>query len=105
MSKIGNARLAACAGLALGILSGCVEAPPSGVVYVETAPPPARVEVIATAPSAEHVWIPGHYTWSGHAYAWTAGHYEVRPRHGVKWVPGHWAKYRGKWYWREGHWS
>jgi hypothetical protein len=102
----GVAALLACAAISsLGLLSGCVAGPPPrGVVYVESAPPPDQIEVIGVAPSVEHVWIPGHYNWSGSAYVWVSGRWEVRPHHGARWVRGRWRRHERRWYWVEGHW-
>ncbi len=89
----------------LGLVTGCAEAPPArGVVYVDVAPPVEQIEVVGVAPSGEHVWIRGHYSWSGSAYVWLPGRWEVRPRVRARWVPGGWRRYHRRWYWVEGHW-
>jgi hypothetical protein len=80
--------------------------PPPGVVYVRSAPPSEVVEVVPAQPSAEHVWIRGHYRWDGvaAAYVWVPGHWQQRPAGYTRWVPGHWYERNGAWYWVEGHW-
>jgi hypothetical protein len=80
--------------------------PPPGVVYVRSAPPSEVVEVVPAQPSAEHVWIRGHYRWDGvaAAYVWVPGHWQQRPAGYKRWVPGHWYERNGAWYWVEGHW-
>lgn len=46
--------------------------------------PRARVDVIPAAPSARHVWIPGHYVRRGRNYIWVNGFYRaIRPGHRV----------------------
>lgn len=87
-------------------LAACV--PPSriglGVVYVDEAPPPARVEVISAPPGREFVWIAGYWTWNDE-YVWMPGHWAHPPRRNLHWAPGRW--HRGKhhqWYWEPGHW-
>jgi len=87
------------------LLVGCVgPAPVHGAVYVDVAPPADQIEVVGVAPSGQHVWIAGHYSWDGHRYVWAGGHWEVRPRERARWVPGRWRRYHGRWYWTEGHW-
>ena len=77
----------------------------AGEVIVTETPPPVRTEVITTAPSASHVWVPGYWTYRDKHWDWMEGHWEVRPRMGAQWVPGHWDQtYRG-WVWTPGHWS
>ena len=98
------ALLFSCAAGSLGLPTGCAEAPPSGAVYVDVAPPPDQIEVIGVAPSVEHTWIPGHYTWNGRAYVWASGRWEARPRSSARWVRGHWRRHSKRWYWVEGHW-
>ena len=56
--------------------------PPPGVVYVRTGSPGRKSsEERPAQPSAEHVWIRGHYRWDrvAGAYAWVPGHWQVRP--------------------------
>ncbi len=88
------------------VLAACL--PPSrigvGVVYVEEAPPPARVEVIPVRPGVEYVWIEGYWSWNN-AYVWVPGRWDHPPRRNLHWVPGRWRgnKHKG-WYWEPGHW-
>jgi hypothetical protein len=77
--------------------------PPPGVVMVQSVPPPERVEVMAVAPSPNHLWIRGHWAWQGGGWAWMPGHWEVR-QVGHEWVPGHWQHHGNGSYWVEGHW-
>ena len=94
-------------GLALGIAPGCVtrvieEVPPNAEI-VEGVPPPAQVELIPVAPSASHLWIPGHWAWR-RGWVWEPGHFEQH-RIGHAWHPGHWLRHRHGWVWIEGHWG
>ena len=71
---------------------------------VTQGPPPTRVEVIPVAPSARHVWIPGHYVRRGRNYLWVNGFYQVTPARYSAWVPGQWRQSRRGPVWVEGHW-
>ena len=70
---------------------------------VEVEPPADRAEEIGAAPSAEHVWIRGHWQRRGGEWAWDRGHWEVR-RVGHEWIPGHWERRPRGHVWIEGHW-
>src|SRR5262245_51750056 len=78
---------------------------PTGDVVVREAPPPVKHEVITTAPSASHVWIPGYWINRQGRYVWMPGHWELRPRSGAAWVPGHWDSTSRGWIWTPGHWE
>ena len=70
-------------------------------VVAPGAPPPPRVVVMPVRPG--HVWVDGHWTWSGGRWVFVNGHYQA-VRHGHRWVPGHWqATPRGH-RWVPGHW-
>lgn len=73
------------------------------VVYVQTAPPDLRVEVIPKKPGPKAVWIPGHWQFKGNKYIWVPGHWDKKPR-GSGWVAGHWKKRPRGWVWVPGHW-
>jgi len=74
-------------------------------VVVSSEPPVPRQEVVGVAPSAEHVWVGGYWTFRHERWVWVPGHWEMRPRPGVAWVPGHWTKTINGWVWTPGHWS
>ncbi len=94
-------------GLALLAAPGCVvreiEQVPPGAEIVEGVPPAAQVEVVPLAPSAAHLWMPGHWVWR-HGWIWEPGRYELR-RQGYLWHPGHWMRHRHGYVWVEGHWG
>ncbi len=71
---------------------------------VTQGPPVARVEVIPVAPSARHVWIPGHYVRRGRNYMWVNGFYRVAPPRYSAWAPGQWRQTRRGPVWVEGRW-
>lgn len=72
--------------------------------YVETAPPPDRVEVIEVSPGPGHVWVDGRWAWSGGAYVWEPGRWVVPERGHHRWNKGHWQRTRNGWYWVDGRW-
>ena len=67
-------------------------------------PPPPRMEVIATAPSPQHVWVPGYWAWRDDDWAWQTGHWELRPYPDALWVPGQWVATANGWRWKDGQW-
>jgi len=74
-------------------------------VQMRYAPPAEeRTEVIPIAPSAEHLWVKGHWYWNGDRYAWRQGRYEAR-RMGYRWVPAHYETRGGYVYYVDGHWA
>jgi hypothetical protein len=75
-----------------------------GLLVATQAPPAPYQEtvVIETRPSANHVWIPGHWAWHGH-WQWEHGHWQIA-RVGSVWVNGHWFAKDGQWHWQEGRW-
>ena len=74
-------------------------------VIVTTEPPSIKREVIGVAPSANHTWIEGHWSYQEGRWVWNPGHWEARPRVDAAWVPGHWDRTSGGWIWRPGRWS
>ena len=103
--KTRSSLLAGAAFAALSFLAGCgAPPPPHGALYVRVGPPRPPVEIVTVRPSVEHVWIAGHYVWTGADYRWEPGHWELRPHRRAKWVTGHWYHGRGGWYWVEGRW-
>ena len=73
------------------------------VVYIETAPPAPRIEVISKRPTPKAIWIPGYWMWKGNKYVWAPGHWEKKPR-GRAWAPGQWKRTHRGWYWVAGYW-
>ncbi len=91
--------------LSLAVLTGCPPPPPADVVYVRTAPPRDRVEVIERSPGSDYVWIAGHHAWVAGTYVWSPGHWERLPHAHAHWVAGHWGHNSRGYYWVEGHWK
>jgi hypothetical protein len=79
--------------------------PADQMIEIDAAPPPPQVEVVPVAPSASHVWIPGHWNWHpGHRrHVWVQGHYAMR-QHGAVWQPAQWVRFGPRWRYVPGHW-
>jgi len=89
--------------MGLAGLVGCADTGYSGA-YVETAPPPERVEVVEVIPGPEYVWVPGRWSWSGTGYSWEYGRW-VRPEGSHHhYARGKWRHTNRGWYWVDGHW-
>jgi hypothetical protein len=54
------------------------------------APPPLQTEAPPPAPVKVAVWIPGFWQWSGTAWVWIAGSWQLRPSASVEWRPAEW---------------
>ncbi len=91
-------------GALLGAPAAANAQAPVEVIRVQVAPPAPQVEVIPVAPSAQHVWISGHWRWDGARYVWNGGHWDLR-RDGYVWSPAHWVQEpSGSWIFRSGQW-
>src|ERR1044071_9676482 len=78
--------------------------PATRTVVVTTEPPAPQQEIVGVAPSPEHVWVSGYWTYNHDRWAWKKGHWERRPHREAVWVAGHWDRTAGGWVWRPGHW-
>lgn len=74
-------------------------------IVVMQAPPAAQQEIPSARPSADHVWVPGFWTWRTNRYEWTPGHWEIPPRVGAVWVPPRWQPEGSSWRFYEGYWD
>ena len=72
-------------------------------VYLNTAPPPLRVEAVP-APRHGYIWVPGYWDARGHSHYWRAGHWE-RERHGYTYVEPRWVERDNRWYLERGRWA
>ena len=79
--------------------------PATRTVVVTTEPPAPQQEIVGVAPSPEHVWVSGYWTYNHDRWAWKKGHWERRPHREAVWVAGHWDRTAGGWVWRPGHWA
>lgn len=71
---------------------------------VAPAVPAALPEARPKAPSSSHVWIAGQHTRRDGKWVWVAGHYEVPPSADQVWVPGHWVAHLHGYAWIPGAW-
>ena len=77
---------------------------PSTIVVTQT-PPALQTETVLARPSAQHVWIPGYYTWRENRYVWIAGRWELPPRTEAVWVAPRWERESGGYRFYEGYWN
>ncbi|HXC92313.1 MAG TPA: hypothetical protein VNV18_19290 [Stellaceae bacterium] len=110
MQHAGRAAGLAVAAIFALLVSGCAVAkvdPPGHPVAAAApyAPPPERAEIPPPPLSADLLWLNGHWTWDGAAYAWTPGAYVQRPSPTANWLPGYWEQGSGGWSWTDGHWE
>jgi hypothetical protein len=85
------------------IVLGAMVASMFGGCVVRVREPLQPAEVVAVAPSPNHLGIRGYWARSGRAWVWVPGRWEVR-RPGHDWVEGHWARRAHGWVWVPGHW-
>jgi WXXGXW repeat (2 copies) len=100
----------ALAVVSAALLSGCSVARPdppgpSMAAVAPYPPPPRRAEIPPPVPSADSLWLVGHWSWAGAKYIWTPGRYVQRPTPTANWRPGYWDEEAGGWLWTEGHWE
>ena len=91
-----------CASFALAAAALPASAQVVGSLYVDLAPPPARVEVVP-APREGYVWAPGYWRWEEprRTHIWVEGRYvETRPGH--RWVADRWVERERRWYYEPG---
>lgn len=73
-------------------------------VVIRVAPPRPVVERRVVAPGPGYVWIAGYHRWTGNAYVWVPGRWELPPRPHARWVAHRWVRRNGGWVLVEGHW-
>ena len=96
-------KLLLAAAIAASTLGAIPAASAAVGIYVDTAPPAPRVEVVP-APRAGYVWAPGYWDWRSGHHVWVNGHWE-RERHGYYYHPSHWTQHEGRWSLEHGKWS
>ena len=78
---------------------------PREEVVATEAPPAPQKEVIPAAPSPNHVWVAGYWTYRYSGWVWVAGCHILRPRPQAVWVAGHWERHPRGWVWVYGRWA
>jgi outer membrane lipoprotein SlyB len=79
-------------------------APAANTVVVQQAPPPAPVEVVASAPGPDFVWVDGEWDWNGVTWVWVGGHWGYPPHPHAIWIEGRrWHDGYG-WHYERGYW-
>ena len=79
--------------------------PAPGTVIVTQVPPTPQVEAVTARPSADHVWIPGYWSWRNNRYEWVGGHWEIPPYSGQTWIAPRWEQEKGAYRFYEGYWK
>lgn len=72
---------------------------------VPLAPVSEPQETMTPQPSRDAVWVRGHYVWTGNAYQWQPGRWEVPPSGARVWVPPSWQPTNGGYVYTRGHWQ
>lgn len=75
------------------------------VQTVPLAPVSEPQETMTPQPTRDAVWIRGHYAWTGNAYQWQPGRWEVPPSGSRVWVPASWQPTNGGYVYTHGHWQ
>lgn len=57
-----------------------------------------------SSPSAAHVWVAGEHTRQDGRWVWSPGRYVLPPSADVVWVPGHWVAHLRGYVWIGGAW-
>lgn len=68
------------------------------------AAPTLLVEERPSAPSAAHVWVAGEHAREHSKWVWKPGRHVLPPSADVVWVPGHWVSYLRGYVWIGGAW-
>jgi hypothetical protein len=94
----------------LNVRRGEVSAQAVGEVPFVTSPtyvtvPAVQQEVITTAPSNQHVWVPGQWERTPDNWSWTVGKWVQPPFSNTYWVPGYWKHHGGRYVWQPAHWG
>lgn len=97
--------IASClaAGLAFGAATLPSVATAQSTVWIQTAPPPLRQEVVPP-PRHGYVWAPGYWEWNGGRHVWHRGAW-MRERRGYVYAPPTWVEHDGRWEFRRGAWA
>lgn len=67
--------------------------------------PPSTPDTVGEQPSAQHVYICGHWRWQDGAYVWDSGHWEMPPTADATWVAPKWEQKDAGYVLVEGYWQ
>jgi hypothetical protein len=101
--KFRKTLLAALIAASLGAISVPTLARAEVEIFFNTAPPPARHEVVP-APRRGYLWAPGYWDLRGKKHVWRAGHWE-RQRAGYNYVEPRWVERNNGWALERGRWN
>ena len=80
-------------------------APGTITTVVTQAPPEMQQEPVLAQPSAQHVWLPGYWTWRNERYEWMAGHWALPPNSNSVWVAPRWEQRGNGYRFTDGYWN
>lgn len=92
----------AAAGMAARAVPDAPQVPPAPMVDQPLAPP--ANDVPEERPSAQHVWVRGHWAWSDGAYVWETGRWQVPPGANLVWQAPQWQRAANGYVLRDGGW-
>jgi hypothetical protein len=78
---------------------------PREEMVVTERPPALEQEAIPAAPTPDHVWVSGYWTYAYNGWVWVSGCHTLRPRLHAIWVPGTWERHPRGWIWIHGRWA
>ena len=86
-------------------LGGIAVATPAAAlnIYVQTAPPPARYEVVPDERRG-YTWAPGYWNWRNERHQWVAGSW-VHDRPGYRYHEAKWEQHDKGWQMNRGGWK
>ena len=73
------------------------------VIYIMTAPPPMRAEVVQVQP-AGYMWAPGYWDYRGNNYVWVDGE-RMRVVDGYTYRQHRWVERDGRWSREQARWD
>ena len=95
--------LAVLIAASLGGISVSTQALGAVEIFFNTAPPPARYEVVP-APRRGYIWAPGYWDAKGKKHAWKNGHWE-KTKSGHHYVESRWIERNNGWALERGRWN
>ncbi len=91
------------ASLAFGAALVPTAATAQASIWISTAPPPPRQEVVP-APRRGYTWVNGYWNWNGRRHVWHPGVW-VKERRGYAYSQPAWVEHDGRWEFRRGAWA